>query len=953
MIGRVSGVVPIQRHRRKARIRPQQLAACDGRGPQRRVRRNLPEKRIRHLLRQLRTERQLLDRQLIEVHVRHAQARQLGPQIAGFDAPVRCERLLQSDVPLLRVSAAVVALHAEHALAESRIRVRRLDRHRRALRQHERRMDVVERLLAQRLDERKQRRRKRSRDARLLDPSHAVSCANHKRIRHLVRDTQAWREVLLLEIASRARSAVRPEIIQLLRLQVEHCAAIIHHGRREVQRVSNAEVQSQPPRRAPVVLQEKLRDLRSRLQNLGLRVDAEASDLSRQERCKRVARVRRHCSRRRQSSGEDAGELKVPRRTRRLQHIERLEPDVRTCLQTVAAANQRVVVDELRHRSREIRIPARRRTELLEPHDVISRQHIGKRTRRNIRDERRLRQRLRDSAGSAIELAARVAEAELVHRRRRQGERMLRGHAIRACEGVADHAGGQIPAAVRKRRRRPAVVAQERITSEHTMAGPEVAVEPSVELIRYRVVVANPPVVIRRRLCARGSYHVGRRIPFHHGRCRAVDPRNRDRVAREWIPQISPIDESRRCRIENRRGKHAAPLRRSRHGARSNHAGIQSRTLPVRKEERLVLLHRTAQHKPVLIPAKARFGARARREQVPRIQLLIAKELEERPVKLVRTRLLVHHDHAAVRAAVFRRVAVHLDAKLIDRVDDRIERHLSRLRLQHADAVVNVFADARAASVDAGQQVARRQIHARRQRDQRHEVAAIQRQRYDLLLFHHETHRAPAHLQQRSRRSHLDGLAGAADLQFEIEARAVAHTQHDPIPRQRREPFLRNGQTVRARRQRQKQISAVIPCHRRRREPRRYVDQPDLRRAHRQPGSVANSPQQFRLCRLSASRGTQKAKARHGRRKKPRQCSFTHDTVMLTRHLRGQLPSGAIVTVRSVPSWLTTTSSGFSESTLAQDQHSTSRFINPRRSSRRTTSSTSSLQRASQPWDSS
>ena len=114
------------------------------------------------------------------------------------------------------------------------------------------------------------------------------------------------------------------------------------------------------------------------------------------------------------------------------------------------------------------------------------------------------------------------------------------------------------------------------------------------------------------------------------------------------------------------------------------------------------------------------------------------------------------------------------------RVDDRIERHLARLRLQHADAVVEVFVGARPAAVDARQQrAAARQRDARRQRHQRNEVAAIQRQRFDFRLAHVIAHRAAGRFEQRRFRVHIHRLRRLPQFQLDIQPGLVADAQRD------------------------------------------------------------------------------------------------------------------------------------------------------------------------------
>src|SRR6185295_14290993 len=112
-------------------------------------------------LRELRPERELLQRELFEVDIGNAQSSQLGAEIDGFKAPILTERFLQRQIPLLRVAASVITLHPEHALPQTRVGVGILRLDGWPSREDKGRIDVVEGLLSQRLNEWKQRRRKR------------------------------------------------------------------------------------------------------------------------------------------------------------------------------------------------------------------------------------------------------------------------------------------------------------------------------------------------------------------------------------------------------------------------------------------------------------------------------------------------------------------------------------------------------------------------------------------------------------------------------------------------------------------------------------------------------------------------------------------------------------------------------------------------------------------------
>src|SRR5437763_1211996 len=107
MIGGMTDVVAVQRYRREPRIRPQKLRARDRRSSERAVRRDLAVIGVGNLLGKLRPEFELLDRKLVQVNIRDAEAGQLRSQVPGLEAPVFPECLLDAQVPLLRVPAAV------------------------------------------------------------------------------------------------------------------------------------------------------------------------------------------------------------------------------------------------------------------------------------------------------------------------------------------------------------------------------------------------------------------------------------------------------------------------------------------------------------------------------------------------------------------------------------------------------------------------------------------------------------------------------------------------------------------------------------------------------------------------------------------------------------------------------------------------------------------------------
>ena len=219
-------------------------------------------------------------------------------------------------------------------------------------------------------------------------------------------------------------------------------------------------------------------------------------------------------------------------------------------------------------------------------------------------------------------------------------------------------------------------------------------------------------------------------------------------------------------------------------------------------------------------------------------------------MELVASGFSDHHDGAAVRPAVFGRVRVDVELELGHAVDNRVVDHLAGLRLQHADAVVEVLVRARAAAVDPRKKLAVRQRHARRQRHQRNEVAPVQRQRLDPFLSHVQAHLPAGRLQQRRGGGDIDRLGGLADLQLHVERRPVRKAQDDARLAVCPEARSFDGQYVGAGGQPEEVILAPlvgksgVPRH------RGLVLGLDFRRLHRAARGILNRAGQFGAARL-------------------------------------------------------------------------------------------------------
>ena len=171
----MSDIVAIQSHRCELWIRPKQLTTWNRGAAERRRRGDLPEERIRNRPRERWSERQLFRGKLVQVHVGHSEIPQLGTKISNLRAPVLAKRFLERKIPLLGVTALLISIHAECALTAGCIGIWRGNLHPWPARQHECRIDVVQRLLSDGLNEGKQWRRERRRDPCLFDPGDSIT----------------------------------------------------------------------------------------------------------------------------------------------------------------------------------------------------------------------------------------------------------------------------------------------------------------------------------------------------------------------------------------------------------------------------------------------------------------------------------------------------------------------------------------------------------------------------------------------------------------------------------------------------------------------------------------------------------------------------------------------------------------------------------------------------------
>ena len=263
-------------------------------------------------------------------------------------------------------------------------------------------------------------------------------------------------------------------------------------------------------------------------------------------------------------------------------------------------------------------------------------------------------------------------------------------------------------------------------------------IDPEAELILIDGFVVDAPVVV----CGPGARR--QRIPFEERASHWIHPLHGNRVGRERTAgRGAACAGNGRCRIVNRRhtpgdgfGEHALALEQRRHRGDHRAPDRLPLALIVEEEERLIAANGPADDATELIAAKLRLDRVGRREEVPRIQRFVSKELKGGAVKRVAPGLGGQVHHTAVEAPELGWRTVGFDLELLNGVDVRKECHLPRLGLQHGDAVEQVFVGPGPSAVDARQRSRgrRRQRHAGHQTREGDEAPAVERQVDDLSV---------------------------------------------------------------------------------------------------------------------------------------------------------------------------------------------------------------------------
>ena len=498
---------------------------------------------------------------------------------------------------------------------------------------------------------------------------------------------------------------------------------------------------------------------------------------------------------------ERARERKLPRQGRVTEQVELHRPHRRAHVEGVRPLHHRRGVGVVEH----VRAALERREAAVADADEVLDRHARQRRRLVVPEI---------GPGNA-EFARLVRE---VPERRDVVE-----HAVVARRELVDHV---VAEHVGVRQRDVSCLGLERLVAREAARGPEVGqagrqvllrlldAEPPEEPVVVAQVVVDAQVALvvverlhRVRQVVAGEAIGERRHRQHVEQCLAnrADAVERDGVAGERIADQLPgdrvgargrrvVDRGRRGPGE-RLGEDALVHERRRHRQQRRQAFADVVALEAGEEERPITPDRAAQRPAVrVLPPGALLGAV---EEIPRVERVVAEELEERALELVLARLAAHQDRRAATAAVLRLVVVRHDLELADGVDVGQDAHAACREFVVVDTVVEpvvrVLAHAlcrhrHAAAIrhlTAGplrEEAARAsRDRARAEQRQLDEIAAVERQLSHLLGVDDLAQRGVVALQ-----FDLGDLAGhrhfgrqPGDLQREVERQARLDLEHD------------------------------------------------------------------------------------------------------------------------------------------------------------------------------
>src|SRR5262249_52025862 len=289
---------------------------------------------------------------------------------------------------------------------------------------------------------------------------------------------------------------------------------------------------------------------------------------------------------------------------------------------------------------------------------------------------------------------------------------------------------------------------------------------------------------------------------FHQLHGCGMEPVSRNHVAGKPLRAVKRIID----RSRNLREVSVAHLHR-RYGEELTPQPALFEPLEVRHEEKPVLPvvdlrqpNRPAQREAVLVPLEGFPLAFTSECILPRIELVIAKELEQRSVKLVCSGLGRHID-LRCGAPEFGRKDSGLNLELLQRIDRwqediGVEVHVGILHAVEREVVElaalasdrNVLLSALAPLPSNGLSGIRESVaYVGAHRDKLQEVASVQRHFHDLFVFDHCPDRRVLCRNERGRALDLDRLSHVSNLEREVNTRGELDLQFEIILRYRAE----------------------------------------------------------------------------------------------------------------------------------------------------------------------
>src|SRR5262249_10870380 len=140
-------------------------------------------------------------------------------------------------------------------------------------RERERRNYAVERALRDGLNERKLRDCERRRDPGLLLPDQPIPRAQYRAIGQPIHEPEARPEIEFVQFSRGLRESVLPQILELLRLQLDDRSLLLGLRRWGVQRVVECGVDDQARSYFEIVLREEFEDAGARVDEVLLQVN--------------------------------------------------------------------------------------------------------------------------------------------------------------------------------------------------------------------------------------------------------------------------------------------------------------------------------------------------------------------------------------------------------------------------------------------------------------------------------------------------------------------------------------------------------------------------------------------------------------------------------------------------------------------------------------------------------